>query len=128
MSSIFYPSYQQLSAMSTHSSHHNNHNNNSHNSNNHHHHHNNNHHHHGGRSRRAPRLASLHHSNKHFRPSRAPKEVPEPANVIAFRRDFEAARSFELEDDEMFCPFHLLTEDDVSHPFAHRLLMVPSGC
>lgn len=32
----------------------------------------------------------------------------------AFRRDFEAARSFDLEDDELFCPFHLLTEDDLS--------------
>jgi len=31
----------------------------------------------------------------------------------AYRRDFEAARSFDLEDDELFCPFHLLTEDDV---------------
>ena len=25
----------------------------------------------------------------------------------------EAARSFEFDDDEVFCPFHLLTEDDV---------------
>ncbi|KAF2401470.1 hypothetical protein EJ06DRAFT_556033 [Trichodelitschia bisporula] len=31
----------------------------------------------------------------------------------SFRREFEAARSFELEDDETFCPFHLLTEDDL---------------
>jgi hypothetical protein len=34
--------------------------------------------------------------------------------MLAFKRDFEAARSFDIEDDEMFCPFHLLTEDDVS--------------
>lgn len=34
--------------------------------------------------------------------------------MLAFKRDFEAARSFDLEDDELFCPFHLLTEDDVS--------------
>ena len=34
----------------------------------------------------------------------------------AYRRDFEAARSFDLEDDELFCPFHLLTEDDVRMP------------
>lgn len=36
-------------------------------------------------------------------------------------RDFEAAKGFEFEDDEVFCPFHLLTEDDVSlalPPFA----------
>jgi hypothetical protein len=33
--------------------------------------------------------------------------------VAAFKRDFEAARSFDLEDDEVFCPFHLLTEDDL---------------
>ena len=38
----------------------------------------------------------------------------EPPTSIAFKRDFEAARSFDIEDDEMFCPFHLLTEDDVS--------------
>lgn len=25
----------------------------------------------------------------------------------------EAAKSFEFDDDELFCPFHLLTEDDV---------------
>lgn len=33
-------------------------------------------------------------------------------------RDLEAARSFDFEDDEIFCPFNLLTEDDVSadHP------------
>jgi len=30
-----------------------------------------------------------------------------------FRQGFEAARSFDLEDDEMFCPFNLLTEDDL---------------
>ncbi|KAF2472033.1 uncharacterized protein BDR25DRAFT_17631 [Lindgomyces ingoldianus] len=71
------------------------------------------HNHHGGRSRRAPRLsASQHH--KQFRQVRTPKEfVVEPANVTAFKRDFEAARSFDLEDDEIFCPFHLLTDDDL---------------
>lgn len=71
--------------------------------------------HHGGRSRRAPRIsASNNHQHKQFRSVRTQKEVQETANATAFRRDFEAARSFDLEDDELFCPFHLLTEDDVS--------------
>ena len=53
--------------------------------------------------------------NKQYRQVRTPKEfVVEPPTLLAFRRDFEAARSFDLEDDELFCPFHLLTEDDVS--------------
>lgn len=74
----------------------------------------NNHSHHGGRSRRAPRISAAQH-NKQFRQVRTPKEfVVEPPTLLAFRRDFEAARSFDLEDDELFCPFHLLTEDDVS--------------
>ncbi|KAF2706759.1 hypothetical protein K504DRAFT_384906 [Pleomassaria siparia CBS 279.74] len=69
--------------------------------------------HHGGRSRRAPRLSASQ-NHKQFRPVRTPKEfVVEPPNVAAFKRDFEAARSFDLEDDELFCPFHLLTEDDL---------------
>ena len=72
------------------------------------------HNHHGGRSRRAPRLSASH-GHKQFRQVRTPKEfVVEAPNVTAFKRDFEAARSFDLEDDELFCPFHLLTEDDVS--------------
>jgi hypothetical protein len=70
--------------------------------------------HHGGRSRRAPRLSASQ-SQKQFRQVRTPKEfVVEPPNVAAFKRDFEAARSFDLEDDELFCPFHLLTDEDVS--------------
>lgn len=64
------------------------------------------HQHHGGRSRRA---------HRQVKQVRA-KEVVESINVTNFRRDFEAARSFELEDDEIFCPFNLLTEDDVSSP------------
>lgn len=72
------------------------------------------HNHHGGRSRRAPRISSQQ-NNKQFRQVRTPKEFNvEPPTMIAFKRDFEAARSFDIEDDEMFCPFHLLTEDDVS--------------
>jgi hypothetical protein len=72
------------------------------------------HNHHGGRSRRAPRISAQQHQ-KQFRQVRTPKEFNvEPPTMLAFKRDFEAARSFDIEDDEMFCPFHLLTEDDVS--------------
>jgi len=68
---------------------------------------------HHGRSRRAPRV-SAQQNNKQFRQVRTPKEFSvEPPTTLAFRRDFEAARSFDIEDDEMFCPFHLLTEDDL---------------
>jgi hypothetical protein len=71
------------------------------------------HNHHGGRSRRAPRLSASQHQ-KQFRQVRTPKEfVVEAPHMAAFKRDFEAARSFDLEDDELFCPFHLLTEDDL---------------
>lgn len=69
--------------------------------------------HHGGRSRRGPRPPSLNYAQKQLRPSKLSKEPIEAPSMIAFRRDFEAAKSFELEDDEMFCPFHLLTEDDL---------------
>ena len=44
---------------------------------------------------------------------RIQKEAEESALEKAYRREFDAARSFDLEDDEIFCPFHLLTEDDV---------------
>jgi hypothetical protein len=72
------------------------------------------HNHHGGRSRRQPRVSAAQHQ-KQFRQVRTPKEFAvEPPTLTAFKRDFELARSFELEDDEIFCPFHLLTEDDVS--------------
>jgi len=71
------------------------------------------HNHHGGRSRRAPRLSASQHQ-KQFRQVRTPKEfIVEAPTMTAFKRDFEAARSFDLEDDELFCPFHLLTEDDL---------------
>lgn len=73
---------------------------------------------HGGRSRRAPRLPSYSQpKHRHPRPSRSPKVMAEVASVTSFRRDFEAARSFDLDDDELFCPFHLLSEDDVSWLF-----------
>lgn len=70
-------------------------------------------HHPGGRPRRQPRSAAAH-NHKQFRNVRTPKEHVEAPGMVAFRRDFEAARSFDLEDDEIFCPFHLLTDDDVS--------------
>ena len=79
---------------------------------------------HGSRSRRGGRFSSQnhhhqqqqhqqHHPAKSFKPSRATREAAEIAQAAAFRKDFEAARSFDLDDDEVFCPWHLLTEDDV---------------
>ena len=37
----------------------------------------------------------------------------------------EAAKSFEFDDDEVFCPFHLLTEDDVRSimPLHHVVIL-----
>jgi hypothetical protein len=32
---------------------------------------------------------------------------------MMFRREFDAARSFDFEDDDLFCPFNLMTEDDL---------------
>jgi uncharacterized protein DUF4452 len=47
------------------------------------------------------------------------KEAEESAllmeKIFAYRRDFEAARDFEMDDDELFCPFNLMTDDDVSY-------------
>jgi len=82
------------------------------------------HNHHGGRSRRAPRISAQQNHRQIRQQVRTPKEFNvEPPTMLAFKRDFEAARSFDIEDDEMFCPFHLLTEDDVSilaHNVCHR--------
>ncbi|KAK3080956.1 hypothetical protein LTS18_011588 [Coniosporium uncinatum] len=89
-SSFYYPQSNHSNHLSTHSSHN----------------------HHGGRSRRAPRLPAAHNQHKQFRAVRA-KEVVEPAQMQTFRLNFENARSFDIDDDEMFCPFHLLTEDDL---------------
>jgi len=72
--------------------------------------------HHAGRSRRSTRTTGYHHRNeqKQMRALQLKKEAAiESALELNFRREFEAARSFELEDDEVFCPFHLLTEDDL---------------
>jgi hypothetical protein len=37
-------------------------------------------------------------------------EVPTYTDYV---RVLEAAKGFEFDDDEIFCPFNLLTEDDV---------------
>jgi Domain of unknown function (DUF4452) len=72
--------------------------------------------HHAGRSRRQARASASqhHHHQKQIRALRIQKEAEESAMEKAFRREFEAARSFDIEDDELFCPFSLLTDDDVS--------------
>jgi len=67
---------------------------------------------HHGRSRRGPRISSQN-AHRQYKAQRSPKEVPEtPAHADYIQR-LEAAKSFEFDDDEVFCPFHLLTEDDV---------------
>ncbi|KAI5208699.1 hypothetical protein E4T42_00120 [Aureobasidium subglaciale] len=72
-------------------------------------------HNHHGRSRRGPRVSSAQnaHRQQQFKAQRSPKELPETPAYSAYIRDFEAAKGFEFEDDEVFCPFHLLTEDDL---------------
>ncbi|KAI1381374.1 hypothetical protein F4677DRAFT_123489 [Hypoxylon crocopeplum] len=70
------------------------------------------HNHHGGRNRRAPRLSVSQNPQKQFRGVRSMKELSESASVSAFRSQFEASRSFDLEDDMEFCP-KLLTESDL---------------
>lgn len=71
------------------------------------------HNHHGGRNRRAPRLSVSQNSHRQFRGVKSMKELSESAQVSSFRSQFEASRSFDLEDDMEFCP-KLLTETDVS--------------
>ncbi|KAI8624580.1 hypothetical protein F5Y19DRAFT_308812 [Xylariaceae sp. FL1651] len=70
------------------------------------------HNHHGGRNRRAPRLSVSQNSQKQFRGVKSMKELSESPSVTAFRSQFEASRSFDLEDDMEFCP-KLLTENDL---------------
>ncbi|KAI0010625.1 hypothetical protein F4779DRAFT_638802 [Xylariaceae sp. FL0662B] len=70
------------------------------------------HNHHGGRNRRAPRLSVSQNSHKQFRGVRSMKELSESVSVSAFRSQFEASRSFDLEDDMEFCP-KLLTDNDL---------------
>lgn len=68
--------------------------------------------HHASRSRRTPRFNPS--QTKPLKAMRSAKEPSGNTQATSFLKDFEAARSFELEDDELFCPWHLLTEDDVS--------------
>lgn len=70
------------------------------------------HNHHHGRSRRGPRISSQN-AHRGYKAQRSPKEVPETPTYQEYLNRFEAAKSFEFDDDELFCPFHLLTEDDV---------------
>lgn len=69
---------------------------------------------HGGR-RRGPRGSSAQNSyRQHFvkQQRSSSKEIPQTNPVHdAYLRDFDAALGFE--DDDVFCPFDLLTEDDV---------------
>lgn len=69
------------------------------------------HNHHNSR-RRAPRLSASQNSQRQFRGAKTMKDLnTEAPSVTAFRMRFEAGRSFDLEDDEQFCP-NLLTFDD----------------
>jgi hypothetical protein len=47
-----------------------------------------------------------------MRALRLQKEAEEERAML-FRREFDAARSFDFEDDDLFCPFNLLTDDDL---------------
>ncbi|TKA67009.1 hypothetical protein B0A55_08196 [Friedmanniomyces simplex] len=67
---------------------------------------------HHGRSRRGPRVSSQN-AHRQYKAQRSPKEVPEAPAFVDYLHRFEAAKSFEFDDDEVFCPFHLLTEDDL---------------
>ena len=69
-------------------------------------------HNHHGRSRRGPRISSQN-AHRQYKAQRSPKEVPETPVYSDYLSRLEAAKSFEFDDDEVFCPFHLLTEDDV---------------
>lgn len=69
--------------------------------------------HHASRSRRSARYSGSQGNSKSSKATRNHKDSVEAAQSVAFRNAFEAARSFDLEDDEAFCPWHLLTEDDV---------------
>lgn len=69
--------------------------------------------HHGNRSRRSARYSSSQTTQKQLKNPRTQKESADLGNGSSFRKDYEAARSFDLEDDEIFCPWHLLTDDDL---------------
>ncbi len=71
---------------------------------------------HHPRNRRGPRVSSQN-AHRHYKAQRSPKEVPEAPVFSDYIQRLEAAKSFEFDDDEVFCPFHLLTEDDVRTSF-----------
>jgi len=84
------------------------------------------HNHHHGRSRRGPRVASQN-AHRQYKAQRSPKEIPETPTLAEYIHKLEAAKSFDLDDDEVFCPFHLLSEDDVRHLSArHKHLQMQS--
>ncbi|EME40663.1 hypothetical protein DOTSEDRAFT_74268 [Dothistroma septosporum NZE10] len=73
------------------------------------------HHSHGhhGRSRRGPRVSSQN-AHRQYKAQRSLKEdVPQTPAYTDYLRVLEAAKGFEFDDDEIFCPFNLLTEDDL---------------
>jgi len=72
--------------------------------------------HHAARSRRSARYNGSQGSSKSSKVPRINKDNVEVNQASTARTAYEAARSFDLEDDEVFCPWHLLTEDDVSIP------------
>ncbi|CAK4030366.1 Hypothetical predicted protein [Lecanosticta acicola] len=68
---------------------------------------------HHGRSRRGPRVSSQN-AHRQFKAQRSPKEeVPQVPTYTDYLRVLEAAKGFDFDDDEIFCPFDLLTEDDL---------------
>lgn len=70
-------------------------------------------HHAGGRSRRGPRVSSSN-AQRQYRAQKSPKEeAPQVQTYNDYLRVLEAARGFDFDDDEVFCPFDLLTEDDL---------------
>ena len=82
-------------------------------------------HNHHGRSRRGPRISSQNAHRHNYKAQRSPKEVPETPTYAEYLVKLEAAKSFEFDDDEVFCPFHLLTEDDVCTIHLHSLTALP---
>ncbi|EME78419.1 uncharacterized protein MYCFIDRAFT_122461, partial [Pseudocercospora fijiensis CIRAD86] len=69
---------------------------------------------HHGRSRRGPRISSQN-AHRQYKAQRSPKEeVPAPQTHIDYMRTLEAAIGFDFDDDEVFCPFNLLTEEDLT--------------
>lgn len=75
---------------------------------------------HHGRSRRGPRVSSQN-THRQFKPQRSLKEdTPQAPTYGHYLRVLEAAKTFEFEDDEIFCPFNLLTEDDVRKKHPHN--------